>query len=124
MDSKESIIKSEHPGKVHPDKVAQGSKHPGRVAQGHRLVALNKQRKEELLKKKDSELHTEQHVELHTEQHTELHTKLSNYSLWGLFIILTGVGITYLYITRPVNRLSQALEPKVALKGDDFFKMR
>ena len=105
MDSKESIIKSEHPGTVHPDKVAQG----------HKLVALNKQRKEEeLLKKKD--------LELYTKQHAELYTKLSSYSLWGL-IILTSVGITYLYITRPVNRLPQAPEPKV-VKGDDFFKMR
>ena len=41
-------------------------KHPGRVAQGHKLVALMKKRKEEILRSKEQS--TEQSKEQSTEQ--------------------------------------------------------
>ena len=50
-------------------------KHPGRVAQGHKLAALLKKRKEEILRSKEQ--NTEQNIEQSTEQGTEQSTEQS-----------------------------------------------
>ena len=68
-------------------------KHPGRVTQGHKLAALMKKRKEEILRDKEQSSvqptvqSTEQHSVQSTEQSTEQHSVQSN----GAYIY--GVGI-------------------------------
>ena len=49
-------------------KTIMREKHPGRVARGHKLVALNKKRKEEILRSKEQS--TKQSTEQSTEQST------------------------------------------------------
>ena len=49
-------------------KATTRKKHPGRVAQGHKLAALMKKRKEEILRSKEQS--TEQPTEQSTEQST------------------------------------------------------
>ena len=67
-------------------------KHPGRVAQGHKLVALMRKRKEEMLQNK----HTEQSSVLSTEQPTEQSSVLSSKTLIILGIV--GIGVAGIYI--------------------------
>ena len=57
-------------------KVITGEKHPGCVAQGHKLTALMKKRKEEILRSKEqsAEPSTEQSTKQPTEQSTEQST--------------------------------------------------
>ena len=81
------------------DKVTK-EKHPGRVAQGHKLVALMRKRKEEMLQNK----HTEQSSVLSTEQPTEQSSVLSTeqssvLSSKTLIILgLVGIGVAGIYI--------------------------
>ena len=85
------------------DKVTK-EKHPGRVAQGHKLVALMRKRKEEMLQNKHTEqssvLSTEQPTEQPTEQSLVLSTEQSSVLSSKTLIILgiVGIGVAGIYI--------------------------
>ena len=82
------------------DKVTK-EKHPGRVAQGHKLVALMRKRKEEMLQNKQSSvLSTEQPTEQPTEQSSVLSTEQSSVLSSKTLIILgiVGIGVAGIYI--------------------------
>ena len=68
-------------------------KHPGRVAQGHKLAALMKQKKQELLQNKDSE----QPKELESVQHTVLSSHTLEYSGLGIITLIICISVYYLY---------------------------
>ena len=76
-------------------KVITREKHPGRVAQGHKLAALMKKRKEEILRSK------EQSTEQSTVQSTEQHSVQSNgayiYGVGILTVLATGVCVLFTY---------------------------
>ena len=70
-------------------------KHTGRVAQGHKLVALNKKRKEEILRSR------EQSIEQSTIESTVQSTVQSNY-VYGvgmLAVLAIGVCVFFAYNT-------------------------
>ena len=81
-------------------------KHSGRVAQGHKLAALMKKRKEEILRNKDQS--TEQSTEQSTAQFTLQPTVQSTtrpsdtyiYGIGKLPVLAIGVGV-FLRITLP-----------------------
>ena len=98
-------------------------KHPGRVTQGHKLAALMKKRKEEILRDKEQSSvqltvqSTEQHSVQSTEQSTEQHSVQSNgayvYGV-GIFAVLTiAVCVFFSYKT------SQALNKKQVNEKQD-----
>ena len=76
-------------------KVITREKHPGRVAQGHKLAALMKKRKEEILRSK------EQSTEQPTVQSTEQHSVQSNgayiYGVGILAVLAIGVCVLFTY---------------------------
>ena len=94
------------------------SKHPGRVAQGHKLAALMKQRKQELLQNKTSE------------QPKEVKTVLSSCTLQypSLAIIgLIAIAVYYFYgYKKPTSSTSSStLEPQeeIKKKTKNFFRI-
>ena len=84
----------EHPAVIN---TVTKSKHPGRVAQGHKLAALMKLRKQELLQNKNPELSEELKPELHLVQDTELLSPSVQYGV--LAVMLFAIG-GYVYYTR------------------------
>ena len=82
-------------------------KHPGCVAQGHKLVALNKKRKEEILCSKEQSTvqptvqPTEQSTEQSTVQLTEQSTVQSSdtyvYGVGMLAVLAIGVCVFFAY---------------------------
>ena len=84
-------------------------KHPGRVAQGHKLAALIKKRKEEILHDKEQSSvqptvqSTEQYSVQSTEQSTEQPSVQSNgayvYGLGILAVLAIGICIFFAYKT-------------------------
>ena len=98
-------------------------KHPGRVAQGHKLAALLKKRKEEILRSKEQ--NTEQKIEQSTEQGTEQNTEQGTeqgkeqsteqgkeqqsndtyvYGVGILAVLTIGVCVFFAYNTFPKNK--------------------
>lgn len=73
------------------------AKHPGRVAQGHKLAALMKERKQELVKNKDSELSSSTGNSTGKVLASHLGSAMSNFRLYGGIISLIAGGIYYLY---------------------------
>ena len=92
-------------------------KHPGRVAQGHRLTALMKKRKEEILRNKEQ--FTEQPIEQSkvqsTEQPTVQSTVQSNY-VYGvgiLAVLAIGVCVFFTYNKNAEQVIrEQPIQPK------------
>ena len=80
-------------------------KHPGRVAQGHKLAALMKKRKEEILRSKEqsTEQSTVQSTVQSTEQSTEQPSVQSNdtyvYGVGILAVLAIGVCVFFAYNT-------------------------
>ena len=97
-------------------------KHPGRVAQGHKLAALMKKRKEEMLQNKpeqstvlsteqSKEQSTEQSTVLSTEQSTEQSSVLSSQTL--IILGLVGIGVAGIYIFKtPEKQITEPKKPK------------
>ena len=73
------------------------SKHPGRVAQGHKLAALMKQRKQELLQNKKPELSKELKPEL---QSVQVSSPTVQCGLAILALAATAVGVYMLYMRK------------------------
>ena len=96
------------------DKVTK--KHPGRVAQGHKLAALMKKRKEEMLQNKHSEQPTVLSTEQSTEQPTVLSTEQSSVLSSKTLIILgiVGIGVAGIYIFKktPEKQITEPKKPK------------
>ena len=89
-------------------------KHPGRVAQGHKLAALIKKRKEEILRSKEQP--TEQSSLQSIVQSTEKPSVQSNgayvYGVGMLAVLAIGVCVFFVYnIFQPKNK-KQANEKK------------
>ena len=81
-------------------------KHPGRVAQGHKLAALMKKRKEEMLQNKPV-LSTEQSSVLSTEQSSVL----SSQTL--IILGLVGIGVAGIYIFKtPEKQITEKTPQK------------
>ena len=88
------------------------AKHPGRVAQGHKLAALMKQRKQELLKNNKPE----QSKELQTVQETVLSSHTLQYSNLGI-IGLIAIAAYYFYgYKKPTSSTSSTLQPQEEIK--------
>ena len=93
------------------------AKHPGRVAQGHRLTALMKKRKEEILRNKEQ--FTEQPIEQSkvqsTEQPTVQSTVQSNY-VYGVGILAAlaiGICVFFTYNKKAEQVIhEQPIQPK------------
>ena len=95
-------------------KVITREKHPGRVAQGHKLAALMKKRKEEILRSKEQP--TEQSIEQSTVQPTEQSavqstaqsTVQSNntyvFDVGILAVLANGVCVFFTYNSFPKNK--------------------
>ena len=94
-------------------------KHPRRVAHGHKLAALTKKRKEEILPKKEQS--TVQSTEQYSVQSTEQSTVQSNdtyaYGVVVLVVLAVGVCLFFAYNAsqakkkKPVNE-KQGQPPK------------
>ena len=92
-------------------------RHPGRVAQGHKLAALMKQRKEELMKQNKK---SEQETEQSTEQHEEQSSVISSSSFYGIGAAITlavGIAVVFLWKRNTPNATSQ---PTMHLENDIF----
>ena len=84
------------------------SKHPGRVAHGHRLAALMKKRKQELLQNKTSE----QPKEVQTVQETVLSSHTLQYSSLAI-IGLIAIAAYYFYgYKKHTSSSSSTLQPQ------------
>ena len=86
-------------------------KHPGRVAQGHKLVALNKKRKEEILRSKEQATvqstvqPTEQSTEQSTVQSSVQSTVQSNDTyVYGVGILAVPAIGVYVFFAYPKNK--------------------
>ena len=90
-------------------------KHLGHVAQGHKLAALMKKRKEEILRSKEqnTEQNTEQSTEQGTEQSPEQSTEQGKeqqsndtyiYGVGILAVLVIGVCVFFAYNTFPKNK--------------------
>ena len=83
-------------------KIITREKHLGRVAQGHKLAALMKKRKEEILRSK------EQSTGQSTEQSTEQSKVQSNdtyvYGVGMLAVLTIGVCVFFAYNNFPKNK--------------------
>ena len=86
-------------------------KHPGRVAQGHKLAAIMKERKEEILhnKEQSTEQSAEQSTEQSTVHSTEQPSVQSNgsnvYGVGILAVLAIGVCVFFAYNTfQPKNK--------------------
>ena len=90
-------------------------KHPGRVAQGHKLAALMKKRKEEILRNKEQS--TVQSTEQSSVQSTEQSSVQSNgayvYGVGILAVLAIGVCVFFAYNT------SQAKNKKLVNEKQD-----
>ena len=101
-------------------KIITREKHPGRVAQGHKLAALMKKRKEEILRSKEqsTEQSTVQSTVQSTEQSTEQPSVQSNdtyvYGVGILAVLAIGVCVFFAY-----NTTSQAKNKKQANEKKD-----
>jgi len=91
------------------------TKNPGRVAQGHKLAALNKERKEKL---RQAEQPAELSTELSKEQSQEQTAVLSSAWYCGGAAIILGVVIAFFFY----QRKKPALAP-VSTRVDDNFCM-
>ena len=84
-------------------KVITREKHPGRVAQGHKLAALMKKRKEEILRSKEQSTvqPTEQSTDQSSVQSTVQSTVQSNdtyvYGVGILAVLAAGVCVFFTY---------------------------
>ena len=74
-------------------------KHPGRVAQGHKLAALMKKRKEEILRKKEQS--TEQSMVQSTEQSSVQSNGAYVYGIRTLVVLAISVCV---FLTYPKNK--------------------
>ena len=91
-------------------KIITREKHPARVAQGHKLAALIKKRREEILRNKEQS--TVQSTEQSTEQPSVQSTVQSNY-VYGvgiLAVFATGVCVFFAYNTFQPKNKKQANE--------------
>ena len=78
-------------------------KHPGRVAQGHKLAALMKKRKEEILRNKEQS--TVQSSVQSTVQSTEQSNDTYVYGVGILAVLAIGVCVFFRYNTfQPKNK--------------------
>ena len=94
-------------------------KHPGRVAQGHKLAALMKSRKQELLAEKSPVLQSEQSPVLRTEQSPVLQKSSLVRGFWfyGGIIFLAAAGGTYFWIyTRKTPAVQASAESSASRK--------
>ena len=90
------------------------NKHPGRVAQGHKLVALNRERKAAL--KEQPVKQPEQQPEQQPAQQSQTSTVFYG---GGAVAILAVIGVAlYLYHEK------KPVPPKALSNNDDFFCMR
>ena len=100
-------------------KVITREKHPGRVTQGHKLAALMKKRKEEILcsKEQATEQSTVQSTEQSSVQSSVQSTEQSSvqsyvYGVGMLVILAIGVCIFFAYNTFQPKNKKQAHEKK------------
>ena len=99
------------------EKVVTREKHPGRVAQGHKLAAIMKKRKGEILRNKEQSTVqcTEQCTEQPTEQSTEQSSVKSSdtyvYGVGILAVLVIGACAFFAYNTFSKNK-KQANEKK------------
>ena len=99
------------------EEVITWQKHPGHVAQGHRLAALMKKRKKEILCNKEqfTEQPTEQHTEQSKVQSTKQPTVQSNY-VYGvgiLAVLAIGVCVFFTYNKKAEQVIhEQPIKPK------------
>ena len=78
-------------------------KHPGRVAQGHKLAALMKKRKEEILRNKEQS--TVQSTGQSSVQSTEQSNDTYVYGVGILAVLAIGVCVFFIYNTfQPKNK--------------------
>ena len=84
-------------------------KHPGRVAQGHKLIALNKKRKEEILRSKEQS----------TVQPTEQSTVQSNdaYVCGGGVLAILAIGVCVFFAYRKNKKLVNEKQDKLPKRG-------
>ena len=115
-------------------KIKTPEKHPGRVAQGHKLAALVKKRKEEILRNKErstqqpTEQFTQQSTQESTVQSTQESTVQSNdtyvYDVGILAILAIGVCVFFTYNTFPKKQTNDCLAAQHEQKKDQPPKKR
>ena len=87
------------------NKIITREKHPGSVPQGHKLAALRKKRKEEILRNKEQT--TVQSTEHSIEQPSVQSTVQSNY-VYSIGILAIGVCVFFAYNTfRPKKQANE-----------------
>ena len=116
-------------------KVITREKHPGHVAQGHKLAALMKKRKEEILPNKEqstteqsTQQSTQQPTEQPTQQSTQQSTVQSNdtyvYGVGILAVLAIGVCVFFTYNTFPKKQANDRLAAQHEQKKDQPPKRR
>ena len=118
-------------------KVITREKHPGRVAQGHKLAALMKKRKEEILRNKEqstTEQSTQQSTQQYAQQPTEQSTQQSTqqptqqstvqpndiyvYGVGILAVLAIAVCVFFTYNTFPKKQANDRLAAQHEQKED------
>ena len=117
-----------------PKEVITPEKHPGRVTQGHKLAALVKRRKEEILRNKEksiqqlTEQFTQQSTQQSTVQPTQQSTVQSNdtyvYDVGILAVLAIGVCVFFTYNTFPKKQANDRLAAHHEEKKDQPPKKR
>ena len=115
-------------------KIKTPEKHPGRVAQGHKLAALVKKRKEEILRNKErstqqpTEQFTQQSTQESTVQSTQESTVQSKdtyvYDVGILAVLAIGVCVFFTYNTFPKKQANDRLAAQHEQKKDQPPKKR
>ena len=91
-------------------KVIAREKHPGCVAQGHKLAALMKKGKEEILHNKEQS--TEQSIEQSTVQSSVQSNGAYAYGVDMLAVLVIGVCVFFAYNTSQAKNKKQTNEKK------------
>ena len=92
------------------------AKHPGCVAQGHKLAALMKERKQELVKNKDSEVSSSTDSSTDKALASHVGSAMSNFGLYGGIIFLIAGRFYYFYTHRKTPTQAPLEPPKVQQK--------
>ena len=111
-------------------KVITREKHPGRVAQGHKLAALMKKRKEEILPSKGQSTvqPTEQSTDQSSVQSTVQSTVQSNdtyvYGVGILAVLAAGVCVFFTYQAKNKKQNNDRVEAQHEQKKQDELPKR
>ena len=89
-------------------KIITREKHPGRVTQGHKLSALMKKRKEEILHNKEhSTVQSTEHSSIQSTEQSSVHSRVQSNYVYGVGLLAVraiDACVFFAYNTLPENK--------------------